>query len=298
MRNNIRLSFSIKDLENLSGVKAHTIRIWEKRHNLLSPTRSDTNIRTYNIHNLKRLLNVAYLNTSGFKISKLVGLSEEQITTQVQELIIAKNYEDYAHSMFKLAMLNFDAVLFNSTYHKLLQEYSFREIFSNTFIKLLEEIGLLWQTNTIHPVHEHFISNLIKQKVLINIERAQNMEHTKDKTFILFLPMNEIHELGLLFINFELSLKGYRVVFLGQSVPFQDLNTLQAIYPCTEFISYFTVEPSVEKLQEYLADFNSTILETRNEKLHIIGRNTETYEDEHKNILKHESINDLVKSII
>ena len=190
--------------------------------------------------------------------------------------------------MFKLAMLNFDIALFNSTYNKLLEEYSFRDIFINVFITLLNEIGILWQTNTIQPVHEHFISNIIKQKVLINTENIQNLKYTKEKTFILFLPLNEIHDLGLLFINFELSSKGYRVIFLGSSVPIEDLKVLQDTYASTEFISNFTVEPSLEKIDDYLDEFNSNILDSRNEKLHIIGRNTISYNNEHKNILRSE----------
>ena len=298
MQNNIQTSFSIKDLENLSGVKAHTIRIWEKRYKLLTPKRSNTNIRTYDIQNLKRLLNLAYLNKSGFKISKLGELSEIEIAAKVQELIVSKNYNDYAHGMFKLAMLNFDTSLFDNTYHKLLQESSFRDIFLNVFIKLLDEIGLLWQNNTIQPVHERFISNLITQKVLINTEKTQYLEHTKEKSFILFLPLNETHELGLLFINFELSLKGYRVIFLGQNVPIEDLKALQAIYGTTEFVSYFTVEPPTEKLHDYLAKFKSEILDARNEKLHIIGRNSQNYSNNYNTIIKHNSINDLLINIL
>ncbi len=298
MSNIIQTSFSIKDLENLSGIKAHTIRIWEKRYNLLTPNRSETNIRTYDAQNLKRLLNLAYLNKSGFKVSKLGELSEVEITAKVRDLIISKNYDDYAHDMFKLAMLNFDAQLFDTTYHKLLQESSFRDIFMNVFMKLLDEIGLLWHTNTIQAVHERFISNLIMQKVLINTEKVQYLERTKEKTFILFLPLNEIHELGLLFVNFELVLKGYRVIFLGQNVPIEDLKALQDIYSSTEFISYFTVEPPTEKINDYLSVFKTAILNTRNEKLHIVGRNTQNYNNEFDTIIKHNGINNLLKDLL
>lgn len=298
MRNNIQTSFSIKDLENLSGIKAHTIRIWEKRYKLLAPKRSDTNIRTYDVDNLKRLLNVAYLNNSGIKISKIGNLTEEEIATEVQNLIISNDYNEYAHSMFKLSMMNFDKVLFDNTYQKLMQENTFRDIFLNIFVKLLDEIGLLWQTNTILPSHEHFISNLIRHKVLINTEKIQNFEKSSSKTFILFLPLNEIHELGLLFINFELTLKGYNSIFLGQSVPIDDLTIILDTFESTEFVSSFTVEPKLEHMSKYLSEFDSKILSSRSEKLHILGRNTTEYRNEHKNIIRHKNIKDLITSIL
>ncbi len=117
--NNIKNEFSIKDLENLSGIKAHTIRIWEKRYNLLQPNRTDTNIRNYDLENLQKLLNVSFLNNNGYKISKISKLGERDIAMHVKEIALKKNLENHALNAFKVAMLNFDQAHFYKIYNKL-----------------------------------------------------------------------------------------------------------------------------------------------------------------------------------
>ena len=272
----IKTSFSIKDLENLSGVKAHTIRIWEKRYNLLRPERSNTNIRTYNQENLMKLLNVSLMIQYGYKISKIAQISDLEMNQKIKELAIEKDNSLLAINSFKLAMMNFDQTLFDATFNQLLTQSSFREIFLNVFLKLLEEIGVLWLTKTISPAHEHFISNLIKQKLLINIERVQQSNISANKIFVMYLPMNEIHELGLMYIHFELLLKGYKSIYLGQSVPIESLKDLQAQYSDITFISYFTVKPNIDKVKDYLTSFHSQLLSKSNDRLLIIGRNTDS----------------------
>jgi DNA-binding transcriptional MerR regulator len=270
----IRTSFSIKDLENLSGVKAHTIRIWEKRYNLLIPERSDTNIRTYDLDNLQKILNVVLLYENGMKVSKIASLNEEEMHQKVRELVVEKNNSKHAINLFKISMLNFDQPLFDSTFNQLLTQYSFREIFLNVILDLLEEIGILWISKTITPAHEHFITTLIKQKLLISIERVQSITLGKEKTAVLFLPLNEIHDIGLLYVHFELLLKGYRSIYLGPSVPVENLRELQASFKDIFYISYFTVEPSADEVMNYLSAFSEEVLSLRNEKFHILGRNT------------------------
>ena len=200
--NNIKQDFSIRDLENISGIKAHTIRIWEKRYNLLQPKRSETNIRYYTPENLTKLLNIVLLNKNNFKISKIAAMSEEDITTKSRELAFSIATNDEAINSFKLSMFQFDKILFNNTYNQLLHKKTFREIFKDIFIPFLEHIGLLWQTETLLPAHEHFISNLITQKIQINTEKLQYSITNTNKTYVLFLPENEIHELGLLYLNY------------------------------------------------------------------------------------------------
>lgn len=270
----VKTSFSIKDLENLSGIKAHTIRIWEKRYKLLEPQRSDTNIRTYDIKNLQKLLNVALLNHYGFKISKVAEMDEDEVNMRVREMGVSKNDSSKAVNTFKMAMLNFDEQLFNNTFNQLQAQFSFREIFLNTFLRLLEDIGVLWTTNTINPAHEHFITTLIKQKLLLNIERVQNTGNNNDKTFVLFLPLNEIHDLGLLYIHFELLIKGYKSIFLGTSVPIDSLYELQKNFEHICFVSYLTVQPDKDDVKDYLETITSELLNPRGEELHILGRNT------------------------
>lgn len=270
--NNIKTEFTIKDLENFSGIKAHTIRIWEKRYNLFQPKRTDSNIRYYDMNSLLKLLNVSLLYNNGVKISKIAILSEAKMELSVKELVFKEGFESNALNSFKLAMLNFDEGLFNQTYNSLISQTSFRTIFTEIFIPFLSEIGILWQVHSITPAHEHFITNLIKQKILINIEKLQFLQPNKSaRKFVLYLPMNEIHELGLLYLHFELLFHGYHSIYLGQSVPVENLNDLQKIFSDVCFVTYLTVEPSKETIEEYLQTVNSAVLQNTNDTLWVLG---------------------------
>lgn len=274
--NNIKSTFSIKDLENLTGIKAHTIRIWEKRYNLLAPERTDTNIRYYDLESLQILLNVSYLNENGYKISKIASLSKVQTDEIVRDIAIKSSSQNHALNVLKLSMLNFDQSLFYGTYDSLAKEKSFKEIFYDVLIPLLSEIGLLWQTDTITTAHEHFITTLIRQKISTNTELYQSKNKKQSKsTFVLFLPDNEIHELGLMYLNLEIISKGYQSILLGPSVPIDCLSDLLNHYENITFISYFTVKPEKENLVSYLQEFEDKILKTPNFEFWILGRMVE-----------------------
>ncbi|MBT8205511.1 MAG: MerR family transcriptional regulator [Eudoraea sp.] len=279
--NNVKKFFSIRDLENLSGIKAHTIRIWEKRYNLLSPERTSTNIRTYSLASLQKLLNVTLLYNNGYKISKIAKIPEDEIPQVVRELVAKNSTKSHALNAFKLSMINFDLAMFQRTYSNLLADRSFRDIFWEVFIPLLNELGLLWQTDTISPAHEHFITNLIKQKIYTSTEKIQTIEPTKkDKVFVLFLPENEIHEIGLLFVNYEIILKGYKTVYLGQTMPVENLLDLRKYYENLYFLSYFTVVPTKDRLHEYIKDFTEQVNDDGKSNLWILGRQTQHLKSE------------------
>ncbi|RKN80139.1 MerR family transcriptional regulator [Ulvibacterium marinum] len=273
--NNVKKFFSIRDLENLSGIKAHTIRIWEKRYGLLSPERTSTNIRTYSLSSLQKLLNVTLLYNNGYKISKIAKIDEQDIPLKVKEIVAKNSVKNHAINAFKLAMVNFDQTLFLNTYNGLLADKSFREIFYDVFIPLLNELGLLWQTDTISPAHEHFITSLIKQKILINTEKLQHLEPTKtDKIFVPFLPENEIHEIGLLYLNYEIILRGYKSIYLGQTVPLETLKDVIKYFNDLYFVSYFTVAPTKDKLQKYVEEFSEMVAEYEKPRLWLLGHQT------------------------
>ena len=279
--NNVKRNFSIRDLENLSGIKAHTIRIWEKRYGLLSPERTSTNIRTYSLKSLQKLLNVTLLYNNGHKISKIAKIPESEIPVAVREIIAKNSQKSHALNAFKLAMVNFDQNLFVSTYNGLLSERSFREIFNEVFIPLLTELGLLWQTDTISPSHEHFITHLVKQKIFLNIEKLQSIEPIKnDKVFVLYLPENEIHELGLLYLNYEIILNGYKTIFLGQSMPIDSMVDLKKYYDNICFVSYFTITPTKDNLKKYIEEFNKILASDSETELWILGRMVQHLEED------------------
>ena len=271
--NNIKSSFSIKDLENLTGVKAHTIRIWEKRYDLLEPERTETNIRTYDLKNLQKLLNISYLNANGYKISRIAAMDSDDISASVKETAEKDITHNFAISTFKLAMLNFDQKLFYETYSGLEKEKGFINIFYDDFMPLMGEIGMLWQTDTITPAHEHFLTTLIRQKLLTSTEEIQSKNViTKEKVFVLFLPDNEVHELGLMLLNYEIIAKGYQCIFLGQSVPIDALVDLLNYYDDLVFLSYFTIKPEKDKIADYFKEFETKLLQKKRVEFWVLGR--------------------------
>jgi DNA-binding transcriptional MerR regulator len=274
--NNIKSKFSIKDLENLSGIKAHTIRIWEKRYGLFNPNRTETNIRYYSLESLQKILNIAFLNNNGFKISKIAKLSPFEISNKVVELSKEADTSNHYIDLLKLAMLNFDQGLFIKTYNELQNKFDFRSIFYDIFVPFLDEIGLLWQTNTINPAHEHFIVELIKQKILISTEKVLNKNFVSNnkEAFVLFLPDNEVHELGLMYTNYDILSHGHHTIYLGQSVPLESLTLLLSVYNKITFVSCFTIQPEQEHLAKYLFDFNKKLLKNTNNKFLVSGRIT------------------------
>ena len=199
-----------------------------------------------------------------------------------------------------MAMVNFDQNLLYTTYNNLLQEKTFKEIFYEVFIPFLSELGILWQTDTITPAHEHFVSTFIKQKILVNTEKIQNIEPLDSpKTFVLFLPDNEIHDIGLLFINYELTSRGHKTIFLGQSVPVNSLKDLQKFYKEIIFVSYFTIKPEPEQISNYLNEFQKNIINGHKAKLYILGRALHGTEKTAvpSDITMYDSIESLVKDL-
>jgi len=296
----IKSVFSIKDLENLTGIKAHTIRIWEKRYNLLEPERSKTNIRSYNLRNMQKLLNINFLNSNGFKISKIAALDESEIATKVRELSVIGNIEHHSFNAFKLSMLNFNHELFYKTYNLLLEEKSFREIFNEVLLPLIKNINMLWQTKTITPAHERFITSHIRQKMLIHIERLQSLNPRPDtKTYVLFLPLNEVHDIELLFINYELLSKGYHTIYLGDNIPTCDLVQLNNLYEEIVFVSNFTVTPSINNVLNYLNEMHKQVIEDTPNSILLIGRRLKDFMQENlpEKITLYNSLDNLVKDL-
>ncbi|MFD0963991.1 MerR family transcriptional regulator [Pseudofulvibacter geojedonensis] len=295
----IRSVFSIKDLENFSGIKAHTIRIWEKRYELLHPERTDTNIRYYSLKSLKKLLNIALLNSEGHKISKIAKYDEAVFEEHLREVVNNKVNKTQFINELKIAMLNFDVLYFEEAYLRVEKVIPFSDIFKNYFIPFLGDIGLLWQTGSINPTHEHFISNIIKQKILIETHRLQLKKIEKhDKLFVLFLPYDEIHDLGLTYLHYEVLKLGYKSIMLGPSVPIDSLKSFVNDNQEVNFISYFTVEPPLDKIPEYLTEFETKILEDKNANFYVLGKqitNLDTSISMPKRIKFFSSIDDIME---
>lgn len=226
----------------------------------------------YNLESLQKLLNVSLLYNNGFKISKIAKMEMDEINELVHNITLRKSPYDWSLGLFKLAMINFDQLLFTKTFDELMEKLTFSEIFESVFNPLMVELGVLWQTNSISPSHEHFITSLIKQKIHYLIEKLQSHAPSKtDKVFILFLPNNEIHELGLLYVNYEILNQGYKTIFLGQSVPTESLSNLldQDGHLC--FVSCFTIEPNKDQLDNYLEHFTNELLTKDGSEFWVTG---------------------------
>lgn len=263
--NTFRNTYSIKDLENISGIKAHTIRIWEKRYNILEPMRTDTNIRYYDFLSIQKLLNITLLHNHGYKISKIAKYPSENIPSLVKEIITDKTFKSHAINAFKIAMLNFDREAFCSSYNQLLSDKSFSSIFSDVFVPLLNEIGLLWQTNTITAAHEHFITNLIKQKLDVELELLSATQLIdEERVFILFLPAQETHDLGLKYLNYEIVKNGYKTIYLGENIEIEDLQKMTERFDSAVFLTYITSSPMAEEINSYIAKLQQTLLSDGN----------------------------------
>ena len=251
-------SYSIKELENLSGIKAHTIRIWEKRYGIIKPARTDTNIRYYCDNDLKRLLNIAILNRYGMRISDISKLSDPAMNEKVINVSSdSSNAESNIENLI-VAMVEMDEYKFD----RILSRYIMHEGFENSVIRVFfpffEKIGLLWQTGTINPAHEHFVSNLFRQKLMVAIDNIVVSEKQEVKKFILFLPESEYHELALLFYNYLIKKSGKLVYYLGSSVPFGDVvETSKMVNPDFLFTS-LTSSLKKDEVIKYLHNLSQT----------------------------------------
>jgi len=212
--------YKIKDIEVLTGIKAHTIRIWEKRYGILVPSRSETQIRTYSDKELAFLLNISLLNKSGHKISKIAKLENEEISKLVWNLKYSSS--DNSDDKLILALVELDETLFRDTLAILIKENGLELTFTNFIIPFLDRIGIMWLIGTINPAQEHFITNLIRQKVIGEIDKLP-IPDTKKDAVMLYLPEHEWHELSLLFYQFILRKKDVNTIYLGQSLPYDAL---------------------------------------------------------------------------
>ena len=256
-------NYSIKELEQLSGIKAHTIRIWEKRHKIIQPERTPTNIRLYSDDDLKKIINVSLLNSNGLKISKIAEMSNEEISEKILDLSETKSETEIYIDQLVVAMVDMKEEGFEKILLKLTKKFGFERGITEVVYPFMEKIGILWQTGTITPAHEHFISNLIRQKIISAID-ALPIPSGKSKKAILFLAEGELHEIGLLFYNYLARKKGIKTFYLGQSVPHQDLKAICQIHQPDILITSLISSPSPRDVEHYLQtlseDFSATLI--------------------------------------
>lgn len=250
-------NYSIKDLEKLSGIKAHTLRIWEKRYNLVEPKRTETNIRYYDDDDLKRIMNIALLNRKGMKISHLANLDDREICSKINDLSGSEQDNEYTLDNLVLSMIELDEKKFEKILSLSILRDGFETTLVNTIYPFFEKIGVLWLTGAINPAQEHFISNLIRQKLIVAIDNTVEEITSGSKTFILYLPEGELHEIGLLFNHYLLKKRGHKVIYLGQSVPFDDLNSVTKIRPSDYIVTSFNSSITGIDINKYLKNLGT-----------------------------------------
>lgn len=251
--------YSIKDLEKITGVKAHTIRVWERRYAIIQPERTETNIRYYSDNDLKRLLNIAMLNDAGIKISHLAKLTSIDLETKVMELSRSNKVEAFAIEKLTMATVNFNEDLFESILSKSILEQGMEDTITNVLFPFFERVGILWQVGSISPAQEHFISNLIRQKLFSAIDSCSGQRVENAKKIIFYLKEDELHEVSILFYNYIARRNGLRTLYLGQDLPFKDLISAVDDYKPNLIVTSFISPINPESLNKYLMNLSQSL---------------------------------------
>jgi len=215
--------YTIADLEKLTGIMAGTIRIWERRYRIIKPHRTDTNRRWYDDDDLKRILNISILYRHGLKISKIAELTGPQITEQVAILTKDTNDSDTQIDSLIAGMADFSEVAINDILVRSIINRGFEETFESIVFPFLKRVGIMWHTGSVDIGAEHFVSNIFRKRLIAAIDSLPRTDRPDRKRVILYLPENELHELGLLFFAFAVVKAGHEEVYLGQSTPFNAL---------------------------------------------------------------------------
>jgi MerR family transcriptional regulator, light-induced transcriptional regulator len=256
------MSFTIKELEALSGIKAHTIRIWEQRYNFLRPSRTETNIRRYSNDELKTLLTVALLNKYGYKISRIDSMSQEERKKAVLQL----SHEEAFNERLVNKMIGYMIDMRNTEFERLLNEhiseYGIEKTITEIIFYFMEKVGILWHTNHILPVQEHIVSNIVRQKILSAIDSLP-LAHKQEPVFLLFLPEDEHHEMGLLFVYYLLRKRKLPVIYLGSSVPLKDVEFLFEQKAPDYLYLHLTSFPRKHDLSKYLSVLSNKLSRTK-----------------------------------
>ena len=256
-------TYSIKDLEQLSGIKAHTLRIWEQRYDIISPDRTDTNIREYSDDDLKLVLNISLLKDHGYKISDISKLSLNELYSRVIKISERQlSYPDQIQAL-TLSMLDLDEERFETLINANVAHFGLENAMINIIYPFLNRIGTLWLTGSVGPAQEHFITNLIRQKLIVAIDSYAGKQDPGAEKYLLFLPEGEYHEIGLLFANYIITARGNRVIYLGQNLPFRELGFVYARYKPDYIFTVLTSSLPNHEVQSFVDQLANSFPESQ-----------------------------------
>jgi len=265
------MNYSISDLEQLSGVQVHTIRIWERRYNALEPMRSAGNTRSYNDDHLRRLLNIVSISQTGLKISQVCALSEKEMNDLLkkeidQTISSIANFEYYISQLLKYGLV-YNEFEFDRLISKCILKYGMTDTYKQVMYPLLVRLGLMWRKDNLCPAQEHFLSNIIRQKLYSAINNIPPVSMVKS-SWLLFLPEDEGHDIGLLFANYILKLAGHQVIYLGSRVPLDSIKDAMEYNQIQHMLLFMVRNRPVENANEYFNELSTKFPETR---IHLAG---------------------------
>ena len=247
--------FSISQLAQFSGIKAHTIRVWEQRYNALKPNRSEGNTRYYDNSQLRRLLNIVSLADHDYKVSELSAMTDNELFKLIRETTNQTENESSNYFIFQIiaAGMSYDEVYFDKIFSHCLIRFGLKDTYLKVIYPTLARMGLMWTSDTLPPAQEHFLSNLFRQKLFTAIDSLPPAKNDAD-SWLLFLPENEFHEIGLLFAHYLVSLAGHKVIYLGSNVPFESFGDLSKEVPIKNILLFLVHHYSDEEAKQYLND--------------------------------------------
>lgn len=247
----MQAKYTIKDLERISGIKAHTLRIWEQRYEILNPERTETNIRYYSNADLKRLLNISLLNNRGYKISNIALLNDFALSQEVNKILNSFTEESAQIDNLMLALMDLDEDKFESTINNSILHFGFENTIEKIMFPFLKQMGNMWQVGIISPAQEHYISNLIRQKLIVGIDKINLISNNASKKIIFFLPNQELHEMGLLYCHYLCKARGHKCVYLGQSIPTDDIENISLAIQPNYLVTILTAQLNDDELQNF-----------------------------------------------
>ncbi len=260
--NKLKSGYSIRELENLTGIKAHTIRIWEKRHGMFQPKRTDTNIRYYSNEDLKKILKIAALLQQGLKVSAITQLSNDELDEYMLQQMHQEEETDHsieaARKSLLTALTDFDEETFNKAFSLVLLRHGLTETIIKVIYPVLENIGILWSTGAVMPAQEHFISALVRQKILSATDTLIHKTNSNEK-WILFLPDGELHELGLLLANYIIRSTGRKTIYLGQSVPVENVIKVAMVTEATHIYMFAVSVKDKLEIKKQIQELNKEL---------------------------------------
>lgn len=254
--------YSIKDLEKISGIKAHTIRMWERRYQLIRPQRTDTNIRYYSDCELRRLLNIAILNHNGIKVSHIAEMSDDEIRSRVLDISLDSRLTNVQVENMMVSVLELDEIKFSNALRTAILKYGFESTVETVLLPFLERVTILWQAGTVRTVQGYFINSLVRQKLFVAIDNEMQNGPKQGPRICIFLPEFEKMEIEPLMYNLIARKEGLEVIYLGMPISGDDLCALNRLKPCDIYMTSFFSPVSKEKLEKWMKELRDLFPDT------------------------------------